>query len=116
MSTAFQRGTGEAEGKSPRMARRSFWGYAFRQLIRNRMSLIGGIFIILMALTAIFAPWIAPKGYEEGNLVDNYARPGAKFLLGADFMGRDLLSRIIYGSRVSLTVGVVGATMATIIG
>ncbi|MBI4282542.1 MAG: ABC transporter permease [Chloroflexi bacterium] len=98
------------------MARHGFWGDAFRLLIRNRMALIGGIFIILMALTAIFAPWIAPKDYAEGNLVDNYAKPGSRFLLGADFMGRDLLSRIIYGARVSLTVGVVGATMATIIG
>jgi len=49
-------------------------------------------------------------------LKDNYAKPGDKYLLGADFMGRDVLSRIIYGARISLSVGIIGALTSFIIG
>ncbi|MFQ5872310.1 MAG: ABC transporter permease [Dehalococcoidia bacterium] len=101
---------------APARMRRGFWTDALVRLMRNRLALAGGTIILLLVLSAIFAPWVAPKGYAEASLEDNYATPGAKYLLGADFLGRDLLSRIIYGTRVSLTVGVVGATTATLIG
>ncbi|MBC8498961.1 MAG: ABC transporter permease [Candidatus Atribacteria bacterium] len=80
------------------------------------MAVLGGIIIIVLFILAIFAPYIAPYHYAEGSLIDNYAKPGTKYLLGADFMGRDLLSRIIYGTRISLSVGMVGALTAFIIG
>jgi ABC-type dipeptide/oligopeptide/nickel transport system permease subunit len=67
-------------------------------------------------LAAIFAPLVAPRPYDEGNLVMNNAVPGKEYPLGADFMGRDLLSRLIYGTRISLTVGFIGAITAFIIG
>jgi len=94
----------------------NLWKDAYRRLLKNKMAVVGGIIIIILALLAIFAPYFAPYHYAKGSLLENYAKPGAKYLLGADFMGRDLLSRIIYGTRISLTVGLIGAITAFIIG
>ena len=94
----------------------SLWKDAFRRLLKNKMAVLGGIIILILLTLAIFAPYIAPYHFAEGSLLDNYATPGTKYLLGADFMGRDLLSRIIYGTRISLSVGIVGALTAFIIG
>ena len=94
----------------------NLWKDAFRRLLKNKMAVLGGIIIIVLFILAIFAPYIAPYHYAEGSLINNYAKPGTKYLLGADFMGRDLLSRIIYGTRISLSVGLIGAITAFIIG
>ena len=94
----------------------NLWKDAFRRMCKNKMALLGAVIITVLFIFAIFAPYIAPYHYAEGSLKDNFAQPGSKFLLGADFMGRDLLSRIIYGTRISLSVGIVGAVTAFIIG
>jgi len=94
----------------------NLWKDAFRRLLKNKMAILGGAIIIVLFILAIFAPYIAPYHYAEGSLINNYAKPGTKYLLGADFMGRDLLSRIIYGTRISLSVGLIGAVTAFIIG
>ena len=94
----------------------SLWKDAFRRLLKNKMAVLGGIIVIVLIIIAIFAPYIAPYHYAKGSLLDNYAKPGPKYLLGADFMGRDVLSRIIYGARISLSVGLIGAITAFIIG
>jgi len=94
----------------------SLWKDAFRRMYKNKMAVLGTIIIIALLILAIFAPYIAPSHYAEGSLKDNYAKPGDKYLLGADFMGRDVLSRIIYGTRISLSVGIMGALTSFIIG
>ncbi len=94
----------------------SLWKDAFRRMCKNKMAILGAIIIITLLVLAIFAPYIAPYHYAEGSLKDNYAKPGGKYLLGADFMGRDVLSRIIYGTRISLSVGIIGASTAFILG
>ena len=94
----------------------SLWKDAFRRMCKNKMAVLGAIIIIALLILAIFAPYIAPSHYAEGSLKDNYAKPGDKYLLGADFMGRDVLSRIIYGARISLSVGIIGALTSFIIG
>jgi len=94
----------------------SLWKDAFRRMCKNKMAILGAIIIITLFILAIFAPYIAPYHYAESNLKDNYAKPGDKYLLGADFMGRDVLSRIIYGTRISLSVGIIGASTAFILG
>ena len=94
----------------------SLWKDAFRRMCKNKMAVLGVIIIIALFLLAVFAPYIAPSHYAEGSLKDNYAKPGDKYLLGADFMGRDVLSRIIYGTRISLSVGIIGALTSFIIG
>lgn len=100
----------------PKRPEVNLWKDAFRRLLKNKMAVLGGIIIIVLLILAIFAPYIAPYHYADGSLINNYAKPGTKYLLGADFMGRDLLSRIIYGTRISLSVGMVGALTAFIIG
>ncbi len=94
----------------------NLWKDALHRLIRNRMATIGAVIVIALCITAIFAPLVAPYAYDEGNFWNNYAKPGKEYWLGADFMGRDLLSRIIYGTRVSLSVGLMGATVSFVIG
>lgn len=95
---------------------RSPWGDAFYQLTRNRVAVAGGIFIIILVLLALSAQLIAPYTYYETHVIDNYMRPGSEYFLGADSLGRDILSRTIYGIRVSLSVAMVAATVSLIIG
>jgi len=84
------------------------WG-RFR---RNRLALIGLALVVVLALTAALAPWIAPYDPARQSLFEKRAKPGSKFLLGADEFGRDILSRVIYGSRIALLVGLVSAAIA----
>jgi len=110
----------------------SLWADAARRLLRNRAAILGGVIVILLLLTAIFAPFIAPRTFAEQVLVDNnvvpswvprvfpsmrdYARISEDYLLGADYVGRDLFSRIIYGTRISLTVALIGPLISLLIG
>ena len=79
-----------------------------------------GIIIVLFIVAAIFADVLAPYGYREMSLADRLTGPSARFLLGTDHVGRDLLTRLIYGARVSLTVGlaatVINVVVAMLIG
>ena len=99
----------------PRM-RGGLWTDAVRRMARSRRAVAGAAIVLTLVLVAVFAPVLAPTGYAVGALRGNYATPGLEFPLGADFLGRDMLSRLIYGARVSLAVGVVGGTLATVIG
>ena len=95
---------------------RSPWGDAFRQLVKNRMAVVSGIFIILLILVATLAPFIAPYHFRTTNLKNNYVRPESRYPLGADELGRDVLSRTIYGARVSLSVAFVAGSVSLVIG
>jgi peptide/nickel transport system permease protein len=83
---------------------------------RRRISFVSLIFIIALIFTAIFAPWVAPYDPYEQDLRNMRGEPDSQHLLGTDNLGRDTLSRIIYGSRTSLTVGVVAIGIAAAIG
>jgi len=122
------------EAKSMTLARKSqsLWADALRRLLRNRAAMLGGTIIVLLILTALFAHRIAPRTYEAQVLIDNnkvpawmlrvfpnmrsYAKTSNDYLLGADYVGRDLFSRIIYGTRVSLTVALIGPLISLLIG
>jgi len=80
---------------------------AWRQFKRNRIAVIGLVLIFLDAAMAIFAPLIAPYDPVEMNLSISRQPPSLQHLLGTDELGRDILSRIIYGFRISLTIGIV---------
>ena len=84
----------------------SLWGDAFVRLRRNKLAVAGGIFIILITLAAIFAPLITPYTFDKQILTDVLQGPSAKHWLGTDQLGRDAFSRLIYGARTSLAVGV----------
>jgi ABC-type dipeptide/oligopeptide/nickel transport system permease subunit len=89
---------------------------AIQQLRRNKAAMISAAFILLLVLTAVFAKVLAPYDPAGTHLRDAYALPGGKYLLGADSLGRCILSRIIYGARVSITVALVAATVSMFIG
>lgn len=89
----------------------------FSRLIpRNKLSWLGIIIITALVLMAIFAPLIAPHDPLEQNIVSRLEPPSAEFWLGTDTYGRDILSRMIYGARVSLWVGFVAVLIAMTIG
>ena len=94
----------------------SLWQDAVRRLIQNRAAMIGGITILLLVILAVFAPWIAPYSYSYQNLDIGASPPSAEHLLGTDVLGRDLLSRLLYGARISLLVGFVATGVALVIG
>ena len=106
------------ESAVPGLARkpRSPMQDAFRMFLKNKVAVASGIFLILVTLLAIFAPLVAPEGIDEQKLADNYQEPGAKYLLGADQFGRDILSRTIFGTRISLSVALAAATVSLVIG
>ncbi len=82
--------------------RSDFW-IRFR---RNRNAMIGTVIVIVVTLVAVFAPWIAPHDHEQVNMLAVWSLPDSSYLLGGDGLGRDILSRIIVGARVSLLVAV----------
>ena len=87
----------------------------FARLVREQpLGTAGGIVILLLVLVSIFADSLAPYRYEEIHLRDRLQAPTAAYLLGTDHVGRDLLSRLIHGARLSLTVGL-AATVLTVV-
>ncbi len=95
----------------------SLWGDAWRRLIRNRLAVIGMIIASMLILIAVFADFIAPYGYAETVHVDlRLAPPSWHFPMGIDQNGRDVFSRVVYGARVSLLVGVAAQLIVLAIG
>jgi oligopeptide transport system permease protein len=112
---------------------RSLWEESFRRLLKNKIAVISAVFIFLLVMVAIFAHKIAPYDYAEQDLLannavpewmlvilpenaENYARITDKFPLSADHLGRDMLSRTIYGTRVSLTIAIAGSAVSLAVG
>jgi peptide/nickel transport system permease protein len=85
---------------------------AWARFRRNRLALVGLALVLVLGLSALLAPWLAPYDPARQSLVEKRARPGGKYVLGADEFGRDILSRVIYGARVALLVGLVSAAIA----
>ena len=78
--------------------------------------IISAFVILLILLIAIAAPYIAPYPYDEADFTNTLKSPSAEHLMGTDQEGRDMLSRVIYGSRVSITVALGTALIALIVG
>ncbi len=112
---------------------RSLWVKSFSRLLRNKVAVASGIFIILIVLVAIFAGKIAPYTFAEQDLLannsiphwmlfllpeggENYAKFYDEYVLSADHLGRDILSRTIHGARVSLVIAFAGATVSLLVG
>jgi ABC-type dipeptide/oligopeptide/nickel transport system permease subunit len=85
---------------------------AWRRFYKNRLAILGLAIVAALVVAAVFAPWLAPADPGKQSLIEKRARPGAKFWLGADEFGRDILSRTIHGSRVALLVGTVSVLIA----
>lgn len=87
-----------------------------RQLKKNRAAMIGLAIVIVEILLAIFAPLIMPYGYSDADYTALHQPPTAAHLLGTDDMGRDILSRLLYGARYSLSMGLLSMIISTFFG
>jgi peptide/nickel transport system permease protein len=92
--------------------RRDVW----RRFRRNHLGLVGAVIVILLVVMAAFAPWLAPHDPASQNLRARRTPPNPEYLLGADEFGRDILSRIIYGTRASLVVALASVTLGLTLG
>jgi len=79
----------------------------WKRLMKNRLAIAGLVILIIVVLLAVFAPLVAPYGYEEQDLFSTLAGPSREHWLGTDNLGRDILSRLIEGGRNSLTLGLI---------
>ena len=108
------------EGSSPsseiQPVSSSLWRDAWIKLAKNRLAIFGLFILLTLILISLLTPIIAPYGYEEQNLALGPAVPSSAHLLGTDVFGRDMLTRIMYGGRVSLMVGFVATSVALLIG
>ena len=87
-----------------------------RRLVKEKpLSIVAGVVILLLILVAIFADVLAPYPHDEVNIVDRMQAPSNRYLLGTDQLGRDLLSRLVFGARISLTVGLAATTVNVVV-
>ena len=92
--------------------RRSRLADFFIRLVKEKpLGTISGIIILILIFVAIFADVLTPYPYDEAHIYDIMKGPSARYLLGTDQLGRDFLSRIIYGARISLLVGLAATTL-----
>ena len=106
-------GTGVVVRAAPR-ASRGLWGDALQRLFRNGPAILGLILIAIFVIGAILAPYISPYDPTIGVLSNNLHGPSLAHLMGTDLLGRDEFSRVLYGARISLTVGVVAVIFGLI--
>ncbi len=92
------------------------WKIYWQRFRRNKLALSGLSIILVFSITAIFAPLIANRNPIEQNLILRLQPPSQKHWLGTDDLGRDVFSRVVYGTRISLTVGFLAIAMTTLIG
>jgi peptide/nickel transport system permease protein len=100
----------------PGAARRRFLRLLFARLRRNRVALAGLLLVCCLAAAALLAPWVAPHDPTAIDEREILTGPSRAHLLGTDDLGRDVLSRMIYGARISLAVGFVSVGIAVLIG
>ncbi|MEZ4731988.1 MAG: hypothetical protein R3E79_33135 [Caldilineaceae bacterium] len=116
----------KSTGLAPGRATRTLWQDAFRRLTSDPLVILCALYLLLLLVVALAPDRFAPLSYEEASFSDKLAVPGAlagaeklaghRYLLGADRLGRDILSRLIYGTRVSITVALMGAGISFFIG
>jgi oligopeptide transport system permease protein len=94
----------------------SLWRDALRRLLRNRLAMAGGLVVVILCLVAIFADFLAPLPYTKTNFGRLTETPTRDYPLGTDQLGRDMLSRMIYGARVSMLVGLGAQVIVILIG
>ncbi|SVA88039.1 uncharacterized protein METZ01_LOCUS140893, partial [marine metagenome] len=94
----------------------SLWRDALRRFFKNKLSVVAGSIIIILAFLAVFASVVSPYHYSEANFDDAWQFPSLKHPMGTDSIGRDYFSRIVYGARISLIVGLVAQMISIFIG
>ncbi|HVA24691.1 MAG TPA: ABC transporter permease [Chloroflexota bacterium] len=100
----------------PRRGQRSLWSDALRRLARNRAAVAGAVVILALILMAVFAGAIAPHSYAQQFVGGPFDGPSPGLPFGADSLGRDQLSRVIFGARISMAVGVIVQLIVVLVG
>jgi len=95
---------------------RSLWSDARSRLLRNPVAMAGGAIVLLLVIVAIGAPYISPYDPAEQDLANSLAAPSTTHLAGTDVHGRDIFSRIIHGTRISLRIGFLGMLLGCVVG
>src|SRR3954471_3658587 len=88
----------------------------FKAFFSNRLAILGTVVLAIFIIMAVFAPFIAPYGPLDQNLPEKFDGPSLAHPFGQDELGRDILSRVIYGARISLTAGLVAVVISTAAG
>ena len=94
----------------------SFGRAVWRRFVRNKFALVGAVLLLLFSLISILAPVLAPYGRDDFNLMATLAKPSASHLLGTDDSGRDVLTRLLYGGRVSLSIALACVVIYMVVG
>lgn len=94
----------------------SLWAESFRRLKKNKAAVISGYFILFIVIVAALAPVLAPYPFDQQNVDNVLKSPNATHLLGTDSLGRDILSRLIYGARISIAIGIFTAVFSLMVG
>ncbi|MDP4176871.1 MAG: ABC transporter permease [Bacillota bacterium] len=94
----------------------TYWRDAWNRLKKNRLAMVGLIFVILITLAAIIGPYLSKYDYRTNNLMISNEGPSNSHWLGTDQFGRDIFTRILYGARISLTVGYAASILNVVIG
>ena len=105
-------GAEQASFVAPRPLRADVW----RRFRKNRLAMAGLIFLGLLVLVAIFAPWIAPYGFDERSAGAFREPPSMDHFFGTDTIGLDVFSRVVYGARASVTVGIFTTIAVVLVG
>jgi peptide/nickel transport system permease protein len=94
----------------------SFTGRAWRRFLRSRLGLAGGVIVFVLTLSALFSPWLATHDPAVQNLSKKLSPPGGQYWLGTDEFGRDIYSRLVYGARIELAVGLISVSIGLVLG
>lgn len=121
MSATIAVSKDDAQGESVLVQRdvneiESLWRSAMRRLARNRVAMVSAVFLLILILIAIIGPYLLPYHYAEQNYDVVTQGPSADHPMGTDQLGRDILSRLVFGARISLTVGFVVQLVILLIG
>ena len=99
-----------------RSRRQGQFGQVMHRLAKNKLAMLGLFVMLALILVALLSPWITPYDYAATSKADRYALPSAQHWFGCDGMGRDIFSRILYGARASLWLGLMSTLVSTVIG
>jgi peptide/nickel transport system permease protein len=106
----------DLKNSEPVRKQRGPFAEVMHRLSRSPLAMFGLAFIMLLVFCAIFAEWLAPYPFAKQNLLHMFELPSSKYLLGTDEFGRDILSRLIFGARVSLQVGFIAVGISLVVG
>ncbi len=108
--------TPEATTATPDTGKRRNSSRRLRTFLKNRTSIVGAVITLLLVLVALFSQWLAPHDVLKQDVFNRFTAPSADHLLGTDGYGRDVLSRVLVGLRISLTVGVLSTALGLVFG